>query len=174
MAFRRKSPMPAELSAALLPDETVLANVKLADGGWLAATRYGLWLVPDEGPPHRWSWPLVSKVSWERPMLSVTVADVVGRLGDADIIVDRPPVVFEVAGASKLTDVVHQRVRSGIVSSVHHETRAGGCWLVLRRVPGRDGLIAQLRADRGTRIDEADDELVELIRRALAEVGPAS
>ena len=50
--FARRPRPPAALTAALDAEEMLLANVKLVDGGWLAVTRFGLWLVPVDGEPH--------------------------------------------------------------------------------------------------------------------------
>ena len=175
MAWFRRTPLPPALAAALLPDELVLANAKVADGGWLAVTRYGIWQVPGadaiEQQPHRIGWPLISKARWRPPQLELIVADVAGSVGSADLITDRPARMFQLESASKLTDIVHQRVRSGIVSSVHHELPGGGCWVVLRRVPGRDGVSAQVRLDEGTTLS-AVETFVELrVRVALGELG---
>ncbi len=169
MGFLRRSKMPPALAQALRPDETVLVNARLVGGGFLAATRFGLWHVAEDGEPTRWPWPLVSKARWQPPTLSLTVAEVVGILGPAEIILDGRPRDYQLDGVSKLTDVVHQRVRSGIVSSVHHQTAAGGLWLVMRRVPGQDGVSAQVRPDPGTQLTAVEDQVAELVHQALAE-----
>lgn len=175
MGLFGRSRIPARLSALLRPDELVLAVARLTGGGNLAATRYGLWVVPaDAGagavvePPTRIDWATVSKVRWQSPTLELTGSDVVGRLGDADLIVDRPPVRYELAAASRVTDIVHDRVRRAIVRSEHVTFPAGGCWLVLRRVAGRDGLVGQVRLDRGTPPDGLEDLVDDWLRRAAS------
>jgi hypothetical protein len=168
MAWFRRSPMPESLSAALGKDETALANAKLEGGGWLAVSRFGLWVAEDDGAIARYDWPLVSKARWSAPVLEVTVADIVGRIRSADRIADRAPRTFTLASNSKLTDEVHRRVRSGIVTADHHDLPGGGCWLVRRRVPGRDGVVLQVRLDPGT--PEGAERFVEpLVAAAEAE-----
>jgi hypothetical protein len=48
---------------------------------------------------------------------------------------------------------VHARVEGTIRSRHHRSLPGGGAWFVQRRVPGRDGVLLQVRADPGT--DEA-------------------
>jgi hypothetical protein len=44
---------------------------------------------------------------------------------------------------------VHTRVRRSVAASRHLPFPRGGGWVVLRRVPGRDGLTRQVRLDPG-------------------------
>ena len=170
--FARRQRPPAALSAALGADESLFANVGLVDGGWLAVTRFGLWLVPAEGEPQRWGWPSISKAVWQPPVLRVTRSQVVGTLAGAEVIVDQDPVAFELARDSRLTDQVHQRVRGGIVVAEHREYGERGWWLVLRRVPGRDGLSAQVRADQGTDLEVVADQVAAHVNQLTAEYVP--
>lgn len=166
--FRTRPTPPAALISALQADEEILASAQEAAGGWLAVTRYGIRKLPVDGDPHLVPWPLISKVTWQAPILHVVRADVVGELAGAELIVDRHLYNYEIAAPGKLTDVIHQRVRSGIISSTHHEFPGGGGWLVVRRVPGQDGPLAQVRLDPGTSVDDAQRWMPDLIDEAMA------
>jgi hypothetical protein len=50
-------------------------------------------------------------------------------------------------------EMVHARVEGSIKSRHHRTLPGGGAWFVQRKVPGRDGVLLQVRADAGT--DEA-------------------
>ena len=87
-------------------------------------------------------------------MLSVIPTRVAGSLPDGvDVLVDEPELVFGLATRSGLTDVVHQRVRRSVAASRHLPYPGAGGWVVLRRVPGRDGLSRQVRLDPGADAD---------------------
>lgn len=166
--FRKRPVPPAALTGALADDEEILASAQEAAGGWLAVTRFGIWQLPPGGEPKLIPWTLVSKVSWQTPILHVVRADVAGEVAGAELIVDRHPYNFEIADPGKLTDVIHARVRGGIISSAHHDVPGGGGWVVVRRVPGRDGPIAQVRLDPGTSTEAAQRWFPELVTEALA------
>ncbi len=125
------------------------------------ATSLGLW-VPGEDGPRRVGWHLVSKVVWGNGALEVVEADETGTAGDAVLLADRRPVRFALERAGKLPDVVHARVNGSIRSRHRHELPGGGAWFVQRKVPGRDGVVLQVRPDPGT--DEA------AVRRVASEV----
>ncbi len=169
---RRRPVPPAELTSVLRSDEDILASAQDSADGWWAVTRYGIWRLPAGSAPELVAWQLISKVTWQSPVLRLVRADVVGELADAELIVDRPAEQVELITPGKLTDVIHQRVRTGIISSTHHEFAGGGGWLVVRRVPGRDGPVAQVRLDPGTRQDDARQWLPELVTRAMEEFDP--
>jgi hypothetical protein len=167
--FRRRPALPVALTRALAAEETVLAAAREAAGGWLAVTRYGIWRSPVDSEPTLVPWTLISKVSWQTPILQVVRADPVGELAGAELIVDRLPDNYEVAEPGKLTDVIHARVRSGIITSEHHDfPGGGGGWVVVRRVPGQNGPVAQVRLDPGTDADAARRWLPEHVDAALA------
>lgn len=108
------------------------------------------------GPVHRIGWELVARARLTARVLSVIPTRVVGSLpdgdggdGGVDVLVDEPELVFGLATRSGLTDVVHQRVRRSVAASRHLPHPGAGGWVVLRRVPGRDGLTRQVRLDPG-------------------------
>lgn len=166
---RRRS---SRLRAELRPDETVLARAEVVGGGELVATRYGLWAIPGSGEPELVPWQLVSKVRWQVPVLELTAAEVMGALAGAEWIADRPPARYELTGAGKLTDAVHHRVRAGILTSSHRDLPGGGAWLVLRRIPGRDGAVVQVRLDPGVDARAVEEPLGVLVRELESTVPP--
>jgi hypothetical protein len=106
----------------------------------------------DAGPEaaRRIGWELVARARLTARVLSVIPTRVVGSLpGGVDVLLDEPELVFALATRSGLTDVVHQRVRRSVAASRHLPYPGAGGWVVLRRVPGRDGLTRQVRLDPG-------------------------
>jgi len=98
----------------------------------------------------RIGWELVARARLTARVLSVIPTRVVGDLpGGVDVLVDEPELMFGLATRSGLTDVVHQRVRRSVAASRHLPYPGAGGWVVLRRVPGRDGLTRQIRLDQG-------------------------
>lgn len=119
------------------------------DGRIMAASRFGLWLVEGD-TARRWDWHLISRARLADRVLGVTVADQVGTWPDGTVLlVDRPEVDLRPERLTKLTDSVHHRVRRSVAASRHLPWPNAGGWVVLRRVPGRDGLTVQLRLDPG-------------------------
>lgn len=164
--FWRRQPLPDTLRSALDPDERIAVTALCQDGHLLAVSRFGLWVVrasgltsgdgPDgvldgTGPSaRRIGWELVARARLTARVLSVIPTRVVGSLPDGvDVLVDEPELVFALATRSGLTDVVHQRVRRSVAASHHLPFPGAGGWVVLRRVPGRDGLTRQVRLDPG-------------------------
>ncbi len=171
LGFRRRPGPPPALAAGLGPDELLLAAAKTDLGAWLGVTRFGVWLLPAGGAtPTLIGWPLISKARWAAPTLQLTVADVAGRVGSADFIVDREPIEYRLDEPGKLTDVIYRRIRGGIISSEQHDFGGslGGGWVVIRRVPGQNGAIAQVRLDPGTDSRIAADRLAGIVEAALA------
>jgi len=147
---RRRRALPPQLTAALDPEEHIEVLADLADGKLLAASRFGLWLVEDEKAT-RLGWELVAKAELSARVLSIIAMQVVGEFADGtQVLVDDPAREYTLAGRSGLTDVVHNRVRRSVAASRHLGYPGGGGWVVLRRVPGRDGLRRQVRLDAGT------------------------
>ena len=149
----RRAPVPPSLRAALDPDERILAIAWCTDGRVLAASRFGLWTV-DATLPQRWGWHLISKARLTGQALAVTVAEVVGQLSDGtQVLIDMPVLDFQLAEPSTITDVVHARVRRSVAASGYLPWPGGGGWVVLRRVPGQDGVTRQVRLDPGADTD---------------------
>jgi hypothetical protein len=155
--------VPDGFAGTLEPDENVVSSATLRDGGPLVATSLGLW-VPGEDGPRRVGWHLVSKVTWGDGVLELIEAAETGTAGEAVLLADQRPVRFVVEHPGKLPDVVHARVNGSIRSRHRRELPGGGAWFVQRKVPGRDGIVLQVRPDRGT-----DDEAVRRLATEVAE-----
>lgn len=149
--LRRGPPVPPVLRQSLDRAEEVRQLLSTADGGLLAVSRFGLWRVDGERA-ERWAWHLISRVRLAGGRLSVTVADEVDRWEDGTAVLrDRAPVVLQPEALTRLTDEVHHRVRASVSASEQIVDSAGAPvgWVVLRRVPGRDGLTVQVRVEPG-------------------------
>ncbi len=141
----RRPPLPDRV--ALAPDEHVLARATAADGEVVVATSQGLWLPRDE---QRLSWHLVSKATWEAGALGVVVADEAEVVDGAVLLADRPVRRVRLSDPGRVPQVVHRRVTGSIRSRHHRELPGGGAWFVQRSVPGRAGVVLQVRPDPGT------------------------
>jgi hypothetical protein len=153
--------VPDEFAGVLEPDEHVVAMAQLRGSGFLFASSLGLW-VPGEDGPRRVGWHLISKVNWGNGVLELVEARESGTAGDAVLLTDLRPARYVLERPNKLPDVVHVRVNGSIRSRHRRELPGGGAWFVQRKVPGRDGIVLQVRPDPG-----ADEETV---RRVASEV----
>lgn len=157
---------PAGLEGVIPAGEEVLATATTDAGGRLAVTHLGLW-VPDELGARRISWHLISKAVWSDGALTVTEADEVAPAGDAVLLADRTPVRWPLAHPGKVPQFVRRRVDGSIRGRHRKELADGGTWFVLRKVPGRDGVVLQVRPDGGT-----DPEAAAAIAREAAQEIP--
>lgn len=146
----RRRRLPPELATQLESEEHIQVIAPCTDGKLLAASRFGLWIVED-GRATRVGWELIAKARLTARVLSIIPTRVVDEIEDGvQVLVDEPAREFVLAERSGLTDVVHTRVRGSVAASRHLTYPGGGGWVVLRRVPGRDGLTRQVRLDPGT------------------------
>lgn len=149
-AFTTESAPPPGFAGRLEFDERIVTTGELAgSGGHLVLTSLGMW-VPEGTEVRRVGWHLVSKAVWDRSALVVTEAVSTGMVGEAVLLADLPPRRFALVAPGKVPEVVRQRVTNSIRSSRRCELPGGGAWFVQRRVPGQDGLVLQVRADRTT------------------------
>lgn len=155
-------PLPAELREVLTEGEDVL-GIARTGGGHVAVTQLGLWLPSDDGP-RRVGWHLVSKAVWQGGVLTVTEARESGQAGRAMVLVDCEPVDYPLARPARVPHLVRQRVESSIRARYRKDLAGGGAWFVLRKLPGTDGVVLQVRPDPGT-----DPELVGEIAEEAAE-----
>ncbi|CCH28850.1 hypothetical protein ABZ816_28005 [Actinosynnema sp. NPDC047251] len=131
---------PEGFTGELAKDEHVLASAATGEG-FLVATTLGLWLPG----PRRLGWHLVSKASWSGSALSVVEAEEDGLAGEAVLLRDLPAVRYPLATPGKVPEVVHARVTGSIRS--RHRNEDPGAWFLQRKVPGRDGVVLQVRPD---------------------------
>lgn len=136
-----KQGLPADFTGSLDGDEAVLAVADVRGGGHLVATSLGLWLPG----PRRVGWHLISKATWSGSALVVVEASEDGPAGDAVLLSDLPPQRFVLEEPGKVPEVVHARVTASFKSK-HH---IGDAWYLQRKVPGRGGVVLQVRPDEG-------------------------
>lgn len=145
-----REPVPEGFLGRLDAEERVLASAPVNSGGALVASSLGLWLP--EG--RRIGWHLVSKAVWSGGAMTVVEAEEDDPLDGADgavvLLHDLPPRRLPLGEPGALPEVVHKRVTGSIRSRHRRELPGGGAWFVQRGVPGRDGLVLQVRADPGT------------------------
>lgn len=143
---------PPGFTGTLDKEESVVVAAEVRGGGHLVVTSLGLWVPSDDGT-RRIGWHLLSKVTWGDGALVVVEADETGEAGDAVLLTDRAPRRYPLVEPGKLPQAVHRRVTGSIRSRHHRDLPGGGAWFVQRKVPGRDGIVLQVRADPGTDVD---------------------
>lgn len=148
---------PEGFTGELEPEETVLASAAVGSS-WLVATTHGLWLPG----PRRVGWHLISKATWSGNALAVVEAVEDGTAGEAVVLRDLVPQRFPLESPGKVPQVVHERVTGSIRSRHRHESP--GAWFLQRKVPGRDGVVLQVRPD-----PDADVAEVREIAASVAE-----
>ncbi|WP_028925230.1 hypothetical protein [Pseudonocardia acaciae] len=153
--------LPEGFAGRLDAQERVLATATVSGGGPLVVSTYGLWLP--EG--RRVGWHLVSKATWGGGALSVIEAEESGEAGDAVLLRDLPPRRLPLAEPGAVPEVVHKRVTGSIRSRHRRELPGGGAWFVQRAVPGRDGMVLQVRPDPGADVDAVRRVAVEVARK---------
>lgn len=165
-----RAEVPAGFTGRLDADEHVLAAAALTgEDGHLVATSLGLWLPG----PRRLSWHLISLASWQNGAIALVEATERETFGGAVLIADLPPRRLRPAEPGRVPEVVHARVTASIRSRHHRELPGsvaagagaprGGAWFVQRKVPGRDGIVLQVRPDPGT-----DEAAVRRVTEAVA------
>ncbi|AOS65033.1 hypothetical protein [Actinoalloteichus hymeniacidonis] len=162
--------LPESFTGTLETDERVLAVATTRNGGAVVATRFGLWL-PEVSGSRRVGWHLISKASWKDNGLTVVEAESAGSAGEAELLTDLPPRRYLLSQPGRVPEAVHKRVNSSISSRHHRELPGGGAWFVQRRVPGRDGILLQVRLDPGTDRAVAIDIATEVAAK-LAQAKP--
>jgi hypothetical protein len=141
--------LPEGFAGRLDADEQVLASARLGGGGDLVVTSRGMWLPTPDGA-RLLGWHLVSKASWKNGAIVLVEAEERDVVDRAVLITDLPPQRLRLAEPGRVPEVVHARVTGSIKSRHHRDLPGGGAWFVQRKVPGRDGIVLQVRADPGT------------------------
>jgi hypothetical protein len=153
MSFLRRllgrAELPEGFAGTLDTDERVLATAEPAGGGHLVVTSMGMWLPADDGP-RRVGWHLISKASWHSGVLTVVEAGEDENVDGAVLLTDLPPRRLRLTDPGRVPEAVHERVEGSIRSRHHRDLPGGGAWFVQRKVPGRDGILLQVRPDPGT------------------------
>jgi hypothetical protein len=160
---------PPGFTGTLEAEESVVVSAECRTGGHLVATSLGLWVPTDDGP-RRLGWHVISKVTWGSGELAVIEADETGAAGDAVLLADRAPRRYALVDPGKLPHAVHRRVTESIRSRHHRDLPGGGAWFVQRKVPGRDGIVLQVRPDLGTdpnAVRAVATEVAQKIHQAL-------
>lgn len=151
-AIRRvlgRDELPPGFAGTLEPDERVLAVGVLTGGGHLVVTSWGLWIPASGDAVRRVGWHLVSRAAWGNGAIELVEADE-EQAGAAVLLVDRPVRRLRLADPGRVPEVVQERVTASIRTRHHRELPGGGAWFVQRKVPGRDGIVLQVRPDPGT------------------------
>ncbi|MGD9527235.1 hypothetical protein [Pseudonocardia sp.] len=151
--------LPEDFAGTLAGEERVLALAPVVGGGHVVVTSLGMWLP--EG--RRVSWHLLSKATWSSGTMGLVEADEVETLEGVVLLADRAPRQLRLAEPGRVPQAVHERVTGSVRSRHHRDLPGGGAWFVQRKVPGRDGVVLQVRPDPGT--DPG------AVRRVAAEVG---
>lgn len=167
----RAPALPEDFRGRLDPDEDVLAVAAIARGGHLVLTRFGVWL-PEGDTVRRIDWQRVSKAVWDRSSVVLTEAVADGQAGDAELLADLAPRRLPLAEPGKVPEVMQARVSGSIRSSHYRELPGGGARFVQRKVPGRDGVLLQVRPDPGTDRDVVAAVAAEVAAR-LRQAGSA-
>lgn len=151
--------LPDDFEGKLDDGEYVLAAAEVKSGGHMVATSLGLWLPGSR----RVGWHMISKATWGGGALVLIEATEAARAGDAVVLADMPPVRFVFTQSGKLPEVIHVRITKSISSRHRQELPGGGAWFVQRKVPGQDGVLLQVRPDKGT-----DEEAVLRVAEEVA------
>jgi hypothetical protein len=141
--------LPVGFAGRLDADERVLTTAELTGGGHVVVTSVGMWLPTDAGT-RRLGWHLVSKASWKNGVLTVVEAEEDTTVSGAVLLTELPPRRLRLADPGRVPEAVHARVEGSIRSRHHRDLPGGGAWFVQRKVPGRDGILLQVRPDPGT------------------------
>ncbi|HWD05926.1 MAG TPA: hypothetical protein VG674_26120 [Amycolatopsis sp.] len=154
--------LPDDFPGELDRGEDVIAVAAVEGGGHLVVTGLGLW-IPADGGARRVGWHLVGKASWSEGEFVLTESAETGHFGDVVVLTDRAPVRFRLPDPGKVPHQVRLRVDGSVRSRHRQELGSGGAWFVQRKLPGRDGVVIQVRPDPGT-----DPALVEAIAGDVA------
>jgi len=152
-----KTPLPLEVAGVLgiRADEKVLAWSPLTGDGYAAATPEGLRILTPRGVVIRRPWTDVFTAAWEAESgtLAITWAG------------SRTPTPLEIEDASRLPDVVHQRVTDSVVLATEVVVPGGRrVWIALRT--SHDGTLST-QAVPPLGVDLDDPKVAAVVRRAL-------
>ena len=162
-------PLPAGWPGRLDGGEDVVAVGALSGGGHLVLTQLGVWVPEPPGGARRVGWERVSKAVWDRSAVLLTEAVVEDVAGAAEVLRDLPVRRWVLTDPGRVPEQLRERVTRSIRTSQHRDVPGGGAWFVQRKVPGRDGVVLQVRPDPGTPADAVRAVAAEVAER-LAQV----
>ncbi|PRZ31364.1 hypothetical protein CLV47_1282 [Antricoccus suffuscus] len=157
----RRPPVPESAARHLDRDERALAWAQATTGQVVVATPQGLHVVGTDG--HRLiGWHEISKGVWKDGLLSITESEPI----DDHQIVDRAPWSLAFDEPGNVPVILRQRVERSIVTTRYYRLSNGAVWLIGRKIPGRDGLVWQYRAERGLDVSDATTkaEILDALR----------
>lgn len=163
--FGRRERPPAELVAAVGPDDRIVSWADTEDST-VAASRRGVWW-PDGSGHELIAWNLVNKVRWDDGVLALTPAEVV----DDVLLVDQPERTVRLTEPRNLPPELRTRVEGNITRNELVRVGGGSVRFVARRVPGVDGAVWWARLEPGTPDTEATREAVRARVVRLREQG---
>jgi hypothetical protein len=166
-ALLGRDALPEGFTGRLEGDERLLTSATVTGGGHVVVTSWGLWLP---GEDRRVGWHRVSKASWNAGALEVIEADEDELASGVVLLADRPARRLRLAEPGRVPEVVHERVTASIRTRHHRDLPGGGAWFVQRKVPGRDGVLLQVRPDPGTDAGAVRRLAVE-VARSLGRAG---
>ena len=161
-----REPVPDAVAGNLEPSEAVVATAAVSGGGMLVVTSWGVW--PPDG--ERIGWHEIGKATWNENSLVVTATVAEEVVPGTELLTDTRPRRFRLAEPGTVPEAVQERVTQSIRSRNRRELPGGGAWVLQRRVPGRAGLVIQVRPDTGTD-PVAVRQLAEGIAERLPEGG---
>lgn len=127
-----------------------------AEGAYVAATERALYV---EGTGQRYGWDLVSRASWEEPVLEVDLLDPAGQPAER--------LRLEVSTSGDLPAAIHDRVTASVVVSELIEVSDGvRARMVARRASDDAPVRWSVVFEAG--VDPRDPALQEQARQALA------
>ncbi|SFN31662.1 hypothetical protein SAMN05216207_1012111 [Pseudonocardia ammonioxydans] len=142
-----RDPVPDAVAAGLEPSEAVVATATVAGGGTLVVTSWGVWPPSGAG---RIGWHEVGKAVWDGNSLVVTPTHAEQIAPGTELLADTRPHRFRLTEAGTVPQAVQDRVTQSIRTRNRRELPGGGAWVLQRKVPGRDGVVVQVRPDPGT------------------------
>lgn len=143
-----REPVPDAVADRLEPSEAVVATAVVAGGGTLVVTSWGVW--PPSAGTERIGWHEIGKATWDTTSLVVTPTVAEEIAPGTELLRDGRPHRFRLTEPGAVPRAVQQRVDQSIRTRNRRELPGGGAWVLQRKVPGRDGLVVQVRPDAGT------------------------
>ncbi|GAB3303232.1 hypothetical protein EK0264_02760 [Epidermidibacterium keratini] len=169
---RGRPPLPTAAKNVIPREERVLAWAEALTGQIVVATDRALHVIGASA--HRAiGWSEISKGTWDGHRLTVIETKKAEQPAaipwpegaEVDEIVDRAPWSLEFDEPGLVPMKLRDRVESAVVVSVYRDLPTGSVLIIGRKVPGRNGLVWQYRAEPGT--DLSDLETLQALYAAV-------